>query len=205
MVVVSIEGVELRFETLPDLFSPKKLDNGTRLLLQSFTRHPEFISGSQNVKYEIPEQARNDENVRILDWGCGWGAIGIYLAKNQPSSSVIAIDSDIAATKITTANAKLNTIDNLSVLLSHGFDEVDKNLKFNLIVSNPPTHRGREVVEDMIAQSFYRLQEDGVILIVVEARLKPWVSKQLNKVFGDYKIVSRSNKHVVLMATKIPQ
>ena len=186
MVEANINGVDLRFETLPDLFSPKKLDNGTRSLIEA-------------VKDIKPDYSS------ALDWGCGWGAISIYLAKNQPSSSVVAIDSDVAATKITTANAKLNTIDNLSVLLSHGFDEVDDNIKFDLIASNPPTHRGREVVEDMIAQSFDRLENNGVLLIVVEARLKPWISKQLSVVFGEHKIVSRSNKHVVLSSTKVLQ
>ena len=186
MVETSINSVDLRFETLADLFSPKKLDNGSRSLIEAV----------EDVKPDYRS---------ALDWGCGWGAIGIYLAKSQPSSSVVAIDSDVAATKTTEANAKLNQTDNLSVVLSHGFDEVDNNIKFDLIASNPPTHRGREVVENMIAHSFDRLENNGVLLIVVEARLKPWIAKQLNKIFGDYKIVSRSNKHVVLMATKIPQ
>jgi 16S rRNA (guanine1207-N2)-methyltransferase len=186
MVEENINNIDLKFDTLPDLFSPKKLDNGTRLLIDAINDvKPDYTSA--------------------IDWGCGWGAIAIYIAKNRPSADVLAIDSDIAATNTTTANAKLNSTDNLSVTIGHGFDEVDKNLKFDLIVSNPPTHRGREVVEDMIAQSYDRLQKDGVILIVVEARLKPWVSKQLNKVFGDHKIVSRSNKHVVLMSTKVVQ
>ena len=184
MVEANINGVDLRFETLADLFSPKKLDNGTHSLIEAV----------EDVKPDYSS---------TLDWGCGWGAISIYLAKNQPSASVVAIDSDIAAIKTTVANAKLNSVDNLSAILSHGFDEVDDNIKFDLIVSNPPTHRGREVVENMIAQSFDRLENDGVLLIVVEARLKPWISKQLSVVFGDYKIVSRSNKHVVLMAIKI--
>lgn len=186
MVVENINGVELKFETLPDLFSPKKLDNGTRLLIDTIGDiKPDYHSA--------------------LDWGCGWGPLAIYLAKNQSSADVLAIDSDIAATNTTSANAKLNSIDNLKVVISHGFDEVKTDIGFDLIVSNPPTHRGREVVEDMIALSFDKLQKDGVILIVVEARLKPWVSKQLNKVFGDHKIVSRSNKHVVLASTKVLQ
>lgn len=186
MVEANIDGVDLKFETLPDLFSPKKIDNGSRSLIDA-----------------IPDVKLNYQNA--LDWGCGWGAIALYMAKTQPSASVVAIDSDIAAIKATTANAELNGANNLSVLLSHGFDEVDKDLKFDLIASNPPTHRGREVVEDMIAQSFGRLQNNGVLLIVVEARLKPWISKQLNKVFGDHNVISRSNKHVVLASTKVPQ
>lgn len=186
MVGEDIGGIELKFETLPDLFSPKKLDSGTRLLLESIA----------DVKPTYH---------RALDWGCGWGAIAIYLAKYQPSSSITAVDSDIAAIKTTTTNAQLNGVDSIDIVLSHGYDEIDRGSKFDLIASNPPTHRGREVVEGMISESFDRLNQKGVIVLVVEARLKPWVSKQLKKVFGDHKLISRSNKHVVLMATKVLQ
>jgi len=186
MVEINVGGLDLRFETLPDLFSPKKLDSGTRSLMEAI----------KDVKPDYQN---------ALDWGTGWGAIAIYMAKNQPRSSVVAIDSDIAAYKTISSNAKLNGVTNLSVVLSHGYDEVDKDVKFDLIASNPPTHRGREVVEDMISQSFDRLEVNGVLLIVVEARLKPWISKQLSRVFGDYKVISRSNKHVVLMSTKVSQ
>ncbi len=186
MVEVNVDGLDLKFETLPDLFSPKKLDNGTRSLMEAI----------KDVKPDYQN---------ALDWGTGWGAIAVYMAKTQPSANVVAVDSDIAAIKTATANAEQNGVTNLSVVLSHGFDEVDKDIKFDLIVSNPPTHRGREVVEDMIAQSFERLEENGAILIVVEARLKPWISKQLSRVFGDHKVITRSNKHVVLMSTKVSQ
>lgn len=186
MVEANVDGVGLTYKTLPDLFSPKKLDNGTKSLMEA-------------IKDAKPEYQN------ALDWGTGWGAIAIYMAKTQPSASVVAIDSDIAATKTTATNAEQNGVANLNVLLSHGFDEVDKDSKFDLIASNPPTHRGREVVEDMIAQSFDRLEVNGVLLMVVEARLKPWISKRLNQVFGDHKVITRSNKHVVLMSTKVSQ
>lgn len=186
MVEVNIDGFDLKFGTLPDLFSPKKLDNGTRTLIEAI----------KDVKPDYHN---------ALDWGCGWGAIAIYMAKTRPSARVVAIDSDIAAIKTATVNAELNKAENIEVILSHGFDEVDGGIKFDLITSNPPTHRGREVVEDMISQSFDKLEDNGVILMVIEARLKSWISKKLNRVFGDHKVISRSNKHVVLMSTKESQ
>lgn len=137
-----------------------------------------------------------------LDWGCGWGALGLWLAKNNPKAKVTALDSDIAAVKVTRQNAVINSVLNLQVFASYSYDDIPESYKFDLIVSNPPTHRGREVVESMIAQSKERLEKDGAILLVVEARIKPWVARQLKITFGDYRIVKRSRKHVVVMAEK---
>jgi 16S rRNA G1207 methylase RsmC len=140
--------------------------------------------------------------VNVLDWGCGWGAIALWLAVGFPFAKVVALDSDIAAVKATTFNKELNQLKNLEIVPSHGFDELNSETKFDLICSNPPTHRGRKVVEDMIHESLKRLKPNGHLLIVVEARLKPWVATALKNTFGDYKIEKRGPKNVVLSAHK---
>ena len=176
-----VASIDIKFDTKPDLFSPKGLDMGTELLLSCL---PKF------------------EYSTALDWGCGWGAISLWLGKNQPKAKITAVDSDIAAVRMAQENAKLNELYNIQVTPSHGFDEIPESHKFDLIVSNPPTHRGREVVDNMIKQSYGYLDNDGTLLLVVEARIKPWVSRQMKEVFGDYTIVKRSPKHVVVMAKK---
>jgi len=176
-----VSRVSIEFGTSPDLFSPKGLDMGTELLLSCI--------GKFNYS-------------TALDWGCGWGAIAMWLAKNNPNSKITAIDSDIAAIRQTNDNCKLNELHNVGVMASHGYSDVPESFKFDLIASNPPTHRGREVVDNMIAESLARLNGGGAIVLVVEARIKPWVARQLKAVFGNYKIVKRSPKHVVVMAQK---
>jgi 16S rRNA G1207 methylase RsmC len=54
----------------------------------------------------------------------------------------------------------------------------------------------------MISQSFEYLNDGGSLLLVVEARIKPWVSRQMKEVFGEAKILKRGPKNVVVMATK---
>lgn len=176
-----VKSVSIDFETKPDLFSPKGLDMGSELLISCL---PKF------------------EYTTALDWGCGWGALSLWLGKNNPRAKIAALDSDIAAVKTAQANAALNELTNLQVFASHGYDEIPNSYQFDLVVSNPPTHRGREIVENMITESRDRLSDGGVILLVVEARIKPWVARQLKATFGDYKIVKRSRKHVVVMAVK---
>ena len=112
MVKFEIDGAVLTCETKPDLFSPKNLDTGTRMLLESVIK----LSGSYT---------------NVLDWGCGWGAIGLTLAELQPESRVTAVDSDIAAVSTATANAENNRIHNLKVVASHGFDQLDQDQKFD--------------------------------------------------------------------------
>lgn len=173
--------VEIYYETKPDLFSPKGLDKGSELLLSTL------------AKFEYNT---------ALDWGCGWGAIAMWLSKHNPKSKVSAVDSDIAAVKAAQDNAKLNNLYNVQIIPSHGFEDIPDNHKFDLIASNPPTHRGREVVDNMISDSFNYLNDEGVLLLVVEARIKPWVSRQMKEVFGHAKILKRGPKNVVVMATK---
>lgn len=176
-----VSAVSVKFETQPDLFSPKGLDIGTELLLSCLNKFTYTTA---------------------LDWGCGWGAIALWLAIQNPKSKITALDSDIAAVKMAQQNSKANELFNLQVLTSHGFDEVPESHHYDMIVSNPPTHRGREVVENMIATSYEYLNAEGLLVLVVEARIKPWVARQMKADFGNYKIVKRSPKHVVVMAKK---
>lgn len=186
MVTFEIGDTTIRANTSSDLFSPKGLDSGTELLLQ--------VVEKNNIKIQT-----------ALDWGCGWGAMALWLGKNSPDAQVIGLDSDIGAVSVAKENVELNGLDNVEIVASQGYNQLDPKLKFDLIASNPPTHRGREVVEQMIQDSYERLSNNGVLLVVVEARLKPWVARQMKQVAGDYKIANRGPKHVVLMATKMVQ
>lgn len=179
MVELAIDSIKIKAATKPDLFSPKGLDQGTKLLLESIVAK----------KYQ-----------RVLDWGCGWGAIALFAAKLRPAAEVIALDSDIAAVQMARENAFTNLLDNVEVIASHSFSELDEAARFDLILSNPPSHRGREVVEDMVRQARTRLLSGGELMVVVESRISPWLKRTLREVFGDYKIVRRGPKNVVLSA-----
>ncbi|MBP9827391.1 methyltransferase [Candidatus Saccharibacteria bacterium] len=181
MVEFSVHDTKLQCATAPDLFSPKGLDKGTELLL---------------------EQLSDCEWHQALDWGCGWGAMALWLAKCKPQSSVIGLDSDIGAIKVAQANAHHNNLANCQIIASHGYDDLDDILTFDLIVSNPPTHRGREVVEHMIRESFQRLNSGGKLFIVVEARLKPWVERSMRQYDVRARVIARTQKHTVLRACK---
>lgn len=186
MVSYTVNDISLQAYTATDLFSPKGLDNGSKLLLEV-------------VSKELKQY--ND----VLDWGCGWGAMSLWLAKKYPQANIVGLDSDIGAVMTAKQNVSLNSLHNADIIASYGYSALPEDQQYDLVVSNPPTHRGREVVEQMIEQSYSHLRNNGDIRIVVEARLKPWVYKAVQRVFGDADISARSNKHVVVSATKVIQ
>jgi 16S rRNA G1207 methylase RsmC len=180
MVSFEVGGVHLGCETRPDLFSPKDLDKGSRLLLEQL----------ETIDYE-----------KALDWGCGWGAMTLWLGAKRSEAKIIGLDSDIGAVKVAQSNVERNNLKNVEIIASYGYEDIAVG-EFNLIISNPPTHRGREVVETMVRESRDKLVGDGRLVIVVEARLKPWVLRTMSDTFGVCDVLARTNKHVVISATR---
>lgn len=89
-----------------------------------------------------------NQQLRILDIGTGSGCIAISLAKSLPKASVYALDVSKEALKIAKKNAELNDIAiefiEADILNIGDFSSNFKNLKFDVIVSNPPYIREEE-------------------------------------------------------------
>lgn len=81
---------------------------------------------------------REVEEPNILDIGSGSGAISIAIANELKSSSVTGIDINEKALKLANENKILNEIENVNFVESNLFEKLDKDFKYDLIVSNPP-------------------------------------------------------------------
>ena len=81
---------------------------------------------------------RDIEEPNILDIGSGSGAISIAIANELKSSSVTGIDINEKALKLANENKILNKIENVNFIESNLFGKLDKDFKYDLIVSNPP-------------------------------------------------------------------
>lgn len=77
-------------------------------------------------------------NLSILDLCCGSGCIAIALAKALPHVHVLAVDISLDALALTDKNTKHNSITNVTTLQSDLFNNIPRDLRFDLIVSNPP-------------------------------------------------------------------
>jgi 16S rRNA (guanine1207-N2)-methyltransferase len=129
--VESIHGdtFEIEIETRPGVFSAKKLDAGSALLLEKL---PKFVG------HKPPK--------RVVDLGCGTGVLGLCAATLYPECEVLLVDADIRAVECAQANVdRLGLSDRVRVAWWDA-RETPLGDRFNLTLVNPPFHhRGPEV------------------------------------------------------------
>ncbi len=175
-----LRGFDLRFETQAGVFSHRELDTGTRVLIDAMRVSP---------------------TAHVLDIGCGYGAIGIVAAKLATQGHVTLIDSDIRATRLAERNLKLNQIENADVVLGDGFRDLPPKTRYDVIVSNPPTHNGREVLDEMVAGAYKALKPRGQLFLVINRLLS--LRREVEQVFGNSETMGREKGFVVIRAVKV--
>jgi len=173
---VNLFGFHLIFETSPGLYSPRKIDEGTLLLLTCM-----------HIK----------NNTKILDLGCGYGVIGIVAAKLCPKSKITMVDSDALAINLSKINVELNSVENAKVKCSYYFSSL-KNEIFDTILINPPNDI--EVTLKMIEGAKEHLSPNGTIQIIGKYRKNDeLIEQKMKKIFGNCELViSKGNYHIYL-------
>ena len=136
-------GKELFFLTDAGVFSRGEVDRGTDVLLASL---PEAMEG------------------RVLDLGCGWGAVGVSVGKACPDCEIVLCDVNSRAVELAAHNARRNGV-KASALQSDGLNGVDGD--FDYIITNPPIRAGKQVIYRLFAQSAGRLKPGGALYLVI--------------------------------------
>ncbi len=170
----------LTFHTTWGLFSPREIDEGSKLLLQ-------YI--------------KVNENSDCLDLGCGYGPIGLTLAKLAPQGETTLVDKDFVAIDYAKKNAALNHLDNVDVRLSNGLDSVNDK-KFDIVVSNIPAKVGNELMTLFFSDAYRQLNNDGTIYVVTINGLRGYIKRTFNEIFGNYKKLKQGKNYTVSMAQK---
>ena len=171
------------FELVSDLgvFSKNELDPGSELLIKNAIKNN--ISGS------------------LLDVGCGYGPIGISLAKICSLDKVDFIDVNKRALGLTKENAEKYQLKNYSVFESDGFENV-KDL-YDYILINPPIRAGKEVIFKMFENSINFLNKNGVLLIVIRKdQGAPSAKNKLLDVFSNCETIDREKGYHILKCVK---
>ena len=163
------------------LFNPKRVDPGTRLLI------------------DYLEAAPTD---RCLDLGCGYGPVGLALGHQCPEGEVQMIDKDFVAIDYANANAELNGLKNCRAYLSNAFSHVSADARFDTIASNLPAKVGNELLTLIMHDAHARLVPGGKLWVVTISGLKDYVKRNFKEIFGNYKKVKQRGTHLVSLAIK---
>jgi len=158
------------FKTITGVFSFKKLDLGTEILIEHMT---------------IPEKPST-----LLDLGCGYGTIGIVLAYEAPQSTVYLIDINERAIWCAKENRKINLHDreNQVIIISGNyFDPIKiKKIKFDAIYMNPPLRQGRKEFLDLFEDLPYYLKPSGFFQFVIRKKMgAEFIFNYLKKSFSE--------------------
>lgn len=157
-VTLSLDDLTLELETDRGVFSPERIDPGTRYLLQT-----------------MPVPAM-DEAPDLLDLGTGYGPIAITLARRIPTATVWATEVNERAGELCTANATRCGV-NARVKVCHGvmddlsLREVPEAIRFDAIYSNPPIRIGKNRLHELLLSALGRLKPDGSAYLVVNKHL----------------------------------
>lgn len=173
-------GQPLVFHTTWGLFSPKDVDEGTQLLLK-------YID------------VRTDDD--CLDLGCGYGPIGITLAKLAPAGQTLMVDKDFMAVEYANGNAQRNGAANAEALLSNAFQHIGER-RFDLIASNVPAKVGKELLAIMLNDARAQLRPGGRLYVVTITGLRRLFERSFKEIFGNYKKLKQGKHYTVAMAEK---
>lgn len=124
-------------------------------------------------------------NDKVLDLGCGYGAVGILAGKIIGGENVIMCDISETAIQYSKINAELNQVMNIDIKVSDGYKNIVDN-DFTLILSNPPYHTDFSVAKNFIEGGYKRLVIGGRMIMVTK-RLT-WYKNKLSSVFGGVKV-----------------
>ena len=170
-----IKDTELTLITDNGVFSKKGLDFGTRSLLETIDN----VSG------------------QVLDFGCGYGPIGIYLKKTY-NVEVDAVDINERAMNLAKKNAELNKT-NINIFKSNIYENVNK--KYDYIVTNPPIRVGKKILYQILFEAKDHLNVNGELWLVIH---KDQGAKSLAKdLEKEYKVeIKNKNKGFYIICAR---
>ena len=178
-----IGGVKFTLTTDSGVFSKSELDEGTRLLIETLAPLP--------------------LGKRLLDLGCGYGPIGLSLAKLNPSlDEIICSDVNTRALALCERNADTLALSHrVTCLQSDIYVEIEG--QFDSIVSNPPIRAGKKVTYAIYIGAKDHLIDGGSLYIVIRKQQgAPSVMKFLEQEFGNVEVLARKKGFYVLKAVK---
>jgi 16S rRNA (guanine1207-N2)-methyltransferase len=169
-ISVRLLGNILTFNVVSGLFSKDEIDRGSKVLIEHSV---------------VPEEGS------ILDLGCGYGVVGVAVAKGHPKRSVLMTDVNPRAIRATKMNIAENAIENASARVADVYSGIDE--KFDVILVNPPQAAGKSVCFEMIEGAVDHLKDGGSIQVVARRNFGgESIRKKMQEVFGSVDVLVKS-------------
>mgnify|MGYP006132339581 CR=1 FL=1 len=181
LIESDLMGHKLNLKTRWGVFSPRTIDDGTVMLMK-------YLDIAENDK--------------CLDLGCGYGPIGLNVAKSCPQGEVHMVDKDFVAVELSNINAQINHISNVQAYLSDAFSAVGKQNYFDQVISNVPAKVGREQLSIILYDAYDALKPGGKITFVTINGLRHFIKDNFKSVFGNYKKLKQGQKYTIAQAIK---
>ena len=105
----------------------------------------------------------------VFDFGCGYGPIGLTVAKLLPEATVYMSDINERAVELGIRNAQLNGITNVVIRPGDGF-EAFSGQKFDMVITNPPIRVGKQVMYGLIDEAYEALHIGGWLVLVIKTK-----------------------------------
>ena len=175
---IEIEALGLRSRCLTDagVFSRDGLDTGTRAMLEAM---PELHG-------------------RVLDLGCGWGPVGVTLARKYPECEIVMTDVNHRAVELSRRNLARNGA-KAEVVQGDGFESVTG--MFDFILTNPPIRAGKAVIYRLFAEAKEHLADDGALILVIRKQQgAASAQKYLQTLFPTVTLLDRTAGFHILQA-----
>ncbi|MDR2708080.1 MAG: methyltransferase [Nitrososphaerota archaeon] len=178
LIRTSFFGKNFEFITASSVFSKRRIDTGTQLLIESMI---------------LPEKGT------VLDIGCGYGAVGIVAASINTKLQVHMTDVNTRAVSLAKKNIEKNRIVNAKAQSGHLYEPVE-NLKFDCILSNPPVSAGMETVKTIITEAPKNMQIGATFEMVIRSKIGAKIFPELfTNTFGNCTVIARESGFRVLL------
>lgn len=175
---VELLGQKMTFLTDAGVFSKKIVDFGSQLLLKCL---------------EV------NQGETVLDVGCGYGPLGLSLAKAYGVQATM-VDINTRALDLARRNAEKNNA-KATIFQSNIYEQVEGH--FDHVISNPPIRAGKQVVHEIIEKSKDFLETSGDLTIVIQKKQgAPSAKSKMEDVFGNCEILKKDKGYYILRSVK---
>lgn len=182
LVSTCLRGKQFKFVTASSVFSIKRVDLGSRVLIEAMV---------------LPEKGC------LLDVGCGYGVVGIVAAALNPKLNVVMTDVNRRAVVLARQNAERNRVHNVEARQGNLYEPV-KDRCFQSVLSNPPVSAGMQTVEELIRGAPAIMACGATFQMVIRSKIgKKTLPQVFTETFGNFEVLAIESGYRVLIAKKL--